>query len=254
MKTLIAIAISACLLQGAGAPSLKPGEGLALATFEGIQQVHGEARTEGPLGDLICLPWLRLEGYAWSSGKLSFNCKGSAGEYACTVPKGHGRMDLGKAFERNCRLALLGWIKFSAAEREKLEGPVPARMRVVEIFQPFLGGRLPKADALPALGMEWAGAGDLIRASPESFARWLADPAQEPFDAMFRRYGSGFFEGDLGNYAGWTYVGRAGTDADPCTWIASGQRGRATVLRMPGSPSRQEALRRFSDLLLALAP
>lgn len=251
MKTLIAIAISACLLQGAGAPSLKPGEGLALATFEGIQQVHGEARTEGPLGDLICLPWLRLEGYAWSSGKLSFNCKGKAGEYACTVPKGHGRVDLAQAFERNCRLALLGWIKYSAAGWEKLEGPVLARMKLQEIFQPFLGGRLPKGEALPALGMEWAGEGDLLRASPESLARWLADPSQEPSDSMFRRYGAGFFEGDIGNYGGWTYLGRAGSGVGACTWIASGQRGRAAVLRMAGTPAREEALKRFRDLLRA---
>jgi hypothetical protein len=254
MKTFITLCLSACLLRGGGTPALRPGEGLALAATSGDVQLHGEARTEGPLGDLACLPWLRLEGYVWSSGKFIFPCKGSLGGFACTVPKGHGRVDLRKAFECNCRLALLAWIHVSAAGWAKLEGPMMARMKVQEVFQPFLGSRMPKGEAMPAFGMEWAGEGGLLRASPESLAGWLADPAQEQAESMFRRYGAGFFEGDVGDYQGWTYVGRAGSGAEACTWVAGGQRGKAAALRMPGTPKREEALRRFRELLRAPAP
>jgi hypothetical protein len=110
MKTVFPLCLCACLLQGAQTVSLKPGEGLAIATLAGDLQVRGEAQRVGPLGDLACLPWLRLEGFVWSSARLSFSCKGSAAGQACSQPKGHGRVDPRQAFERNCRLALLAWI------------------------------------------------------------------------------------------------------------------------------------------------
>ncbi len=254
MNHLVALSLSVCILGAAEPSALKPGEGLAVASGSGEIQVKGEARTEGPLGDLACLPWLRLEGFVWSSGKVSFNCKGSADGFACTVAKGHGRVDLRKAFERNCRLALLAWIRQSAAGWAKIEGPIMARMKLQEVFQPFLGSRLSRGEDLPVFGLDWAGEGDLLRASPESLARWLADPSQEPAESMFRRYGAGFFEGDVGDYTGWSFVGRAGSGAGLCTWIAGGQRGRAAVLRLPGQPGREDALRRFREILRASAP
>jgi hypothetical protein len=227
---------------------------LAIATLAGDLQVRGEAQRVGPLGDLACLPWLRLEGFVWSSARLSFSCKGSAAGQACSQPKGHGRVDPRQAFERNCRLALLAWISYSAAGWAKMEGPIMARMKLQEVFQPFLEGRLPKGEELPSFGLEWAGDGDLLRSSPAALARWLADPAQEPTESMFRRYGAGFFEGDMGDYQGWAYVGRAGTGTDVCTWVAGGQRGRAAALRIPGTPGREAALKRFRELLRGFAP
>lgn len=249
MKTLIALGLSVCLLQGAAPPALRPGEGLALATTQGSLRLLGEAKLEGPLGDLVCLPWLRLEGFAWSSGKLTYACKGSEQGVGCSTPKGHGRVDVREALERNCRLALLGWINRSAAGWAKMEGPVVARMKVQETFEPFLGKRMPAGEEMPQFGSEWAGEGVLLRASPESLARWLADPSQESADSMFRRYGAGFFEGDVGSYAGWVYVGCADRGPGVCTWVAGGQRGQAAVLRIPGAPGRVEALRRFRELL-----
>lgn len=238
-------------LLAAQSPVLKPGEGFAVATMGGAVQIAGDARAEGPLGDLACLPWLRLEGYAWSSAKLVFRCSGTVGAFHCSEPKGHGRVDLAKAFERNCRLALQAWIQWSAAGWARIEGPVMARMKLVEVFQPFLGGRLPKGEDLPAFGPDWVGEGDLLRASPDVLARWLADPEQEPAESLFRRYGSGFFEGDVGDYQGWTYVGRAGNPA--VTWVTGGRRGRVAVLRMPGALKREEALGRFRELVRAAA-
>lgn len=254
MNTLVALSLSVCLLGAADPSLLKPGEGMAVASGSGEIRVLGEARLEGPLGDLACLPWLRLEGFVWSSGKVSFNCKGAVDGLACTTAKGHGRVDLRKAFERNCRLALLAWIRQSAAGWAKFEGPIMGRMKLQEAFQTFLGNRLAKGEELPAFGLDWAGEGDLLLASPESLARWLADPAQESAESMFRRYGAGFFEGDVGDYTGWSFVGRAGTGTSACTWVAGGQRGRAAVVRMPGSPDREAALRRFREILRASAP
>lgn len=254
MKTVVALCVSACLLEAAPPTALKPGEGLAIATLAGDLQVRGEAQREGPLGDLACLPWLRLEGFVWSSARLSFHCKGGAAGAVCSLPAGHGRVDLRTAFERNCRLALRAWIGHSAAGWTKMEGPVMARMKLQEVFQPFLGARFPRGEELPAFGMEWAGEGELLRASPAALARWLADPAQEPAESMFRRYGAGFFEGDVGDYQGWTYVGRAGTGPEACTWVAGGLRGGAAALRMTGAPSRDQALKRFRELLRGSAP
>lgn len=251
MKTLFALGLSACLLQGAGPVALRPGEGLALAATLGEVRLLGEAKAEGPLGDLACLPWLRLEGFAWSSGKVIYACKGSQQGLDCTAPKGHGRVDVREALERNCRLALLAWINRSAAGWAKIEGPVMARMKIQEVFEPFLRNRMPPGEEMPRFGLEWAGDGDLLRASPESLARWLADPAQESADSMFRRYGAGFFEGDVGTYAGWAYVGCAARGPAVHTWVAGGQRGQAAVLRLPGAPGRAEALKRFRELLRA---
>lgn len=249
MKTLIALGLSACLLRGASPQLLKPGEGLAVASPGTELRLAGEAKREGPLGDLACLPWLRLEGFSWSSGKLTYACRGSLQGIGCTTAKGHGRVDVREALEGNCRLALLGWINHSAAGWAKMEGPVAARLKIQEVFEPFLGRRMPAGEEMPQFGPEWAGEGDLLRASPESLARWLADASQESADSMFRRYGAGFFEGDVGSYAGWAYVGCAARGPEVCTWVAGGQRGRAAVLRIPGAPGRTEALRRFRELL-----
>ncbi len=252
MKGFAVLGLLVPVLLSAGAPALKPGEGLAVAQAGGVHLL-GDARTEGPLGDLACLPWLRLEGYAWSSAKLVFRCKGTVDGQQCSDPKGHGRVDLGKAFEKNCRFALLGWIQWSAAGWSRLEGPAIARLKLQEVFQPFLGARFAQGDSMPTFGPEWVGEGDFLRASPESLVRWLADPAQEEAESMFRRYGAGFFEGDVGDYQGWTYVGRSGRGALTCTWVAGGQAGRVAVLRMPGAPGREEAVKRFRELTGAAA-
>lgn len=249
MRILTVLVLSSCLLRSSGPLALGPGEGLAVASAEKGVRLLGACREEGPLGDLACLPWLRLEGYVWSSGKVTYACKGSQEGIACTSPKGHGRVDIREALERNCRLALLAWINRSSAGWSRMEGPAVARLKIQEAFGPFLGDRMPGGEGMPSFGPEWAGEGSLLRASPESLARWLADPAQETVESMFRRYGAGFFEGDVGAYAGWVYVGRAGSGPSIRTWVAGGQRGWAAVLRVPGDPGRAEALRRFRELL-----
>lgn len=248
MRAVAVFAVPSCLAV-ASLPPLQPGEALAVADRRGEVQLQGDARRAGPLGDLACLPWLRLEGFVWGSSKVDFHCKGQAGDLACTTPKGHGRLDLRRAFERNCRLALLAWIRASAVRWEKLEGSAIARLRLLETFGPFLGKRLPAGEALPAFGLAWAGAGDLLQASPESLAGWLADPAQETAASLFQRYGAGFFEGTFSAEPSWAYVGGAEGAEGPATWVVVGRREAVAVLRLPGAQGREQALRRAEAIL-----
>ena len=243
----VASSVLALALAAAEPPALKPGEGLAFASLDGKTELRGEASIVGPMGDLAGLLWLRLEGYDWSSRRVSYKCSGRDGDLSCTSPKGHGRVDLGKAFERNCRLAFLAWIKQSAALWSRLEGDAAARIRLQESFAPFLGPRWPKGDKLPVFDLHWVGEGELLQASPVALATWLADPAQDTVSGLFKRYGSGFFEGDMGDDRGWVYVGHAGSAGNWTTWVAGGQSGHAAVLRMPGELDRAAALRRFRE-------
>jgi hypothetical protein len=241
-----ACSVLALNLIAADPPALRPGEGLAFADLEGRTETRGDASVPGPLGDLSSLLWLRLEGYDWASWRVSYKCSGREGELACTSAKGHGRVDLSNAFERNCRLAVLSWIRQSAALKSRLEGDAVARIRLQEVFGPFSGPRFPKGEKLPAFGLEWAGEGDLLRASPASLAGWLADPSQEQVSGLFKRYGSGFFEGEAGT-GGWVYVGHAGAGEGATTWVAGGQSGHVAVMRIPGTLDRPAALRRFRE-------
>lgn len=241
------LSVLALALGAAAPPALRPGEGLAFATLGGTPEFRGEASRESPLGDLAGLLWLRLEGFEWSSRRVTYKCSGRNGELACTAPKGHGRVDLAQAFERNCRLAFVEWIRQSAGLWSRLEGDAAALLKLEEVFGPFAGPRFPKGGKLPPWGLDWAGEGDLLRCSPAALAAWLADPSQDAVSGLFKRYGSGFFEGDLGDDRGWVYVGHAGTGAAAWTWVAGGQSGHAAVMRIPEILDRPAALRRFRE-------
>lgn len=234
-------------LGAAAPPPLRPGEGLAFATLGGTPEFRGEASIETPLGDLAGLLWLRLEGFEWSSRRVTYKCSGRNGELACTSPKGHGRVDLAQAFERNCRLAFVEWIRQSAGHWSRLEGEAAALLKLEEVFEAFAGPRFPKGGKLPPWGLDWAGEGDLLRSSPSALAAWLADPSQDAVSGLFKRYGSGFFEGDVGEDRGWVYVGHAGLGAAAWTWVAGGQSGHAAVMRIPGTLDRRSALQRFRE-------
>jgi hypothetical protein len=234
-------------LAAAEPPALRPGEGLAFASLGGKTEGRGEAASQGPLGDLSGLLWLRLEGFDWSSRRVAYKCSGREGDLVCTLAKGHGRVDLGKAFERNCRLAFVSWIRQSAVLWSRLEGDAAARIKLEEVFGAFTGPRFPKGDQLPAWGLDWVGEGDLFRASPVSLATWLADTSQDAVSGLFKRYGSGFFEGDVGDDRGWAYVGHAGAGSAVWTWVAAGQSGHVAVMRIPGTLDRAAALLRFRE-------
>ena len=179
MITLRALAASLLALSLAAAepPVLRPKEGLAFAEPDGSSRSLGEASSLTPVGDLASLVWMRHEGFDWASRRVSYSCSGKEGGLACTTPQGHGGVDIAKAYEKNCRLAFLAWIKQSVALWTRLEGEGPARLKVEDSFAPFAGPRFPKGDKLPAFDMTWVGEGDLLRASPAQLASWLADPS-----------------------------------------------------------------------------
>ena len=103
----------------------------------------GEARAVSPMGGLAKLVWLRVEGSGWSTGSAKFRCQGAAGSLTCGTPSGHGTVSLAKALEEDCDLAFLAWIAEVRARWLKDYGPEVAWYRVVEVFEPFLGRRLP---------------------------------------------------------------------------------------------------------------
>lgn len=242
IPSLLALALGA-----AAPPALRPGEGLAFASPGATPERRGEAAVVSPLGDLAGLLWLRLEGFEWSSRRVAYKCSGRSGDLACTAPKGHGRVDLSLAFERNCRLAFVEWIRQSAGLWNRMEGEAAALLKLEETFAAFAGPRFPKGGKLPPWGLDWAGEGDLLRSSPADLAAWLADPSQDAVSGLFKRYGSGFFEGDVGEDRGWVYVGHAGAGATTWTWVAGGKSGHAAVLRIPGLLDRPAALQRFRE-------
>jgi hypothetical protein len=234
------------LPQGRKAPDLRPGEALALAGPDGEVQSWGEAAAEQPLGALAALVWLRFEGDAWAARDVRFKCPGGPG--ACTRPKGHGRVDLAEALRLDCRLALRAWIAESAALWVEDYGQGVARARLEDAFRPFLGGRLPRGETLPAFSPAWTGEGDLLRTRPSEFMAWMADPAQYELLSRCRRTlgSAGFHFRDLvGSEDWWTLAG-----VDPGgAWVAGGNGRVAALLRMPGARTAEDGRARFKALL-----
>ncbi|MBI4911532.1 MAG: hypothetical protein HY823_02240 [Acidobacteria bacterium] len=230
--------------------TLGPGEGAAWIAGDGTVRLQGSASSEGPMGDLSVVPWLRLEGAEWGSRGVRFKC--GTDPSGCGGAKGHGGVDLRKAVQQNCRRAILAWIQHGMGLRARVEGEAPARIRLVETFVPFLGSRLPPAEGLPTFGPEWCGEGQLLRASPERVAKWLADPAQEGFSGLLGRLGSGYAEGIFGVAGGWAFVGQAGSGKDLQTWVLAGSASTMAVFRFSGPLSREAALRRAGAMQVPL--
>ena len=234
------------------APKLLPGEGLAIAGEDGQVQGFGEAQREAPMGSLAKLVWLRLEGDDWASQSVRFNCTGTWEGHTCWNREGHKKVDLAKALDQSCNLAFLAWIRESAARWERIDGPGVARYRLEEVFGPFLGGRMPAGEGIPAFGPEWIGDGDLLRTSPEAFLAWLLDPAQEGLMRRWRKLALGFLDGVTSTQAWWMKTGTGpvpGAPGETCAWVA-GSNGKVTaVLRLPRGRGRVDGLARFRDVL-----
>lgn len=226
-------------------PQLQAGEGFALAELDGPVQVFGEGRQQLPLGGLAQLLWFRMEGVEWNSRMLIFKCTGKAFEPPCGPPKGHGRVDPAKALRLDCRHAFRVWIQLSAAVWKDVYGEGPARVRLEEAFGPFLGKRLPAGNGLPDLKPEWVGEGSLLQASPESFAAWLADPAQEGFLDQARRNLNSFFD----DSPWWFHAVEAADGGATRAWAVASDGKRVAVLSLPQGKTRAEALARIKAIL-----
>ncbi|WP_306591839.1 hypothetical protein [Geothrix sp. 21YS21S-4] len=234
------------------APTLKAGEGLAIALGEDEVRTYGAARTEAPMGDLAKLVWMKLEGADWSARGVRFRCGGAP---ACREPKGHGRVDLAGALQRDCDAAFLAWIGESSTQNTELYGPEGARLRVDEAFGPFLGRRLPPGDRLPALTAAWVGRGDLLRTSPEAFLRWLMEPDRTEVVTFGRRYLAGFWvevKDLLGKEGWWFKTATAPIPGDPSrtsAWVAGGRGPILVVLHVPEGRGEREGMARIREIL-----
>lgn len=234
---------------------LKPGEGLALCLGEGPIQTWGEASAQAPMGDLAKLVWLRLEGSEWASDQVRFKCTGTLGPYTCSRVKGHGTVDLGQALRDGCDLAFLAWIHQSMGRWHQEYGDGVARAQMLEVFEPFLGDRLPPGDGLPALTPAWVGRGDLLRTSPRAMAEWLEDPIQSDVLSFAQRYLSGYFE-ELkvlfGREGWWVLPATApvpGVPGATSAWVVAGREGVLVVLHLPRGRGDHEGLSRFHEIL-----
>ena len=170
---LKALLLVSCLALAAAPPPaktpvapLQPGEALALSGPDGQVYLFGDASTELPMGGLAKLVWLKMEGSEWGAMNLSFNCTGALKADRCWLPKGHGRLDLGKALAEDCDLAFLAWGQASVQWWLRDYGEGAARARLEDAFGPFLGRRMPGGEDLPVIDAPWVGMGDLLRTSP----------------------------------------------------------------------------------------
>ena len=181
--------------------------------------------------------------------------KGPAGPFTCWNRQGHGRVDLGKALQEDCNLAFLVWIAHSEVSWKADYGEPAARARMVEVFAPFLGRRLPLGDALPPLTAAWVGDGDLLRTSPEAFLRWLLEPEQAQVVNFGKRYLAGMWVAmkDLfGKEDWWFMAGTGSVPGDPTAtsaWVAGGRGMALVVLYLPHGQGKVEGMARIREIL-----
>jgi len=260
MSMLKALLLVSCLALAAAPPPaktpvapLQPGEALALSGPDGQVYLFGDASTELPMGSLAKLVWLKLEGSEWGAMNLSFNCTGTLKADHCWLPKGHGRVDLGKALAEDCDLAFLAWGQASVQWWLRDYGEGAGRARLEDAFGPFLGNRMPPGEGLPVIDAPWVGMGDLLRTSPDAMLRWLVDPAQDELLRLAKRHLLTFKQYNFRQDAWWVQVGSAPAPPVPgatSIW-AVGSNGQITaVLHLPPGRSRADAMARFRAVLM----
>lgn len=219
----------------------------------------GEARSVSAMGGLAKLVWLRLEGAAWSTGSVRFRCAGAPGSLACGAAPGHGTVTLAKALEEDCDSAFLAWLGEARTHWLQDYGSEVARYRLLEVFEPFLGRRLPVEQGLPVLTTAWVGDGELLRTSPEAFLRWLLQPENAEVAGFGRRTLAGYWVDVnvlLGRENWWFKTTLARVPGDPAgtrAWVAGGRGSTLVVFRAAQGTSRIEALARLR-VLLGLKP
>ncbi len=234
---------------------LRPGEGLAITMGDGEVHAYGDARREAPMGSLAKLAWMRLEGTDWSAESVRFVCTGTLGPFTCGNPKGHGRVDLGRALRADCNLAFLSWIAGSQSGWKDFYGEAAARARMEEVFSSFLGHRLPPGDTLPPLTAAWVGVGDLLRTSPEAFLRWLMEPEQAQVATFGKRYLAGGWvevKDLLGKEDWWFITGTVPVVGEPAAtsaWVAGGRGLAMVVLFIPRGTGMLEGMARIRVIL-----
>ena len=252
--------VMACALAAAPPPSaklpmppLEQGEGLALVGMDKEIFLFGETQEASPMGQLAYLPWLKLEGSDWSARNPLFKCEGVMNGEACSIAKGHGKVNLPKAVAEGCDLAILHWARMTSLEWRRDNGEGAARAQLEDTFGPFLGRRLPQGDGLPLLDGAWVGDGVLLRTSPAALIAWLTDPAQEQLLRDMRRLLLNPVKETYVEGAWWILLATSQVPSQPgvyASWaVGSNDRGVA-VLRLPPGKGRAEALARFQAIMM----
>jgi hypothetical protein len=238
------------------APPLLPGEALVLAGPDLEVYRYGDAAAESPMGTLSQLLWVRLEGDAWASESLDFKCKGAVGPFLCSEPKGHGRVDLAAALQKGCTLSFMAWSRMSLARWTDLYGEGAARARMLDVFQPFLGWRMPAGGGqdIPELTPAWFGEGDMLRTSPEALLRWLIDPAQEEVVRLYRRLLLSFYDETFKENVWWFDVAAPGPPGATQGWAVGGNGVVVAVLRLPPGSTKDQARARFLTVMVGKKP
>ncbi|MDR1840615.1 MAG: hypothetical protein LBQ86_01655 [Holophagales bacterium] len=263
-KTILPALFALSTVLSAQTPDTRPGEGLAVISQVGEVKTWGEVDAFSPLGNLAKILWLRLESDEWNALGLRNKCKGELNGIRCSNPKGHGRVDLPKSFREDCNVSFSLWVNLSRERLKKDLGDGGARLRLNEIFGPFLGDRLPKAPLLPPkFGTEWFADGRLLQASPAQLAQWLAKPAQERLLRACRNYMLGFMDFAFDNNdKWWVKTAEAPTVEIPATmetstlgdgqkqvWVMGGNSTTIAILRLPPGVTPKDAQTRFRALL-----
>ena len=228
-------------LAAAPAPKLKPGEALLVQDANGKLQAWGDAKTPHPLGQMAKFVWLRMDAADWANFDVYWDCRNPA----CQPPKGHGRVDLKKAFREDCDDAFLYWANWERQEWVEQEGEDVARLQLMGVFGPFLGDRFPKEGPLPGFTPEWMGRGDLLQASPEQFMAWLGAPENGDVMRMSREYLKGFFTVAMDLKKWWFKPGVCSQG----TWVLAGDGQSAALLFLAMPQTPKEAVARMQDML-----
>jgi hypothetical protein len=233
---------------------LKAGEALAITLGDDEVGLFGDAKTEAPMGGLAELVWLRLEGAEWSARDIRYQCKGSEGLLFCSNKAGHGRMDLGKALRDGCNLAFLAWIQDAQRQWRQDYGEPAGRARMLEVFAPFLGRRLPSGDGLPPFTLAWVGEGDLLKTSPEAFLQWLMAPDQGQVVVFGTRFLAGAWSEIkelMGKDGWWFKTALAPVSGDPVgsVWVVGGRGSALVVYHLNRGRNEKEGLARVRELL-----
>ncbi len=228
-------------------PILNPGEGLALGSFRDGLKSFGEGDTPHDLGLLARILWTRLQGTEWEARGYSFRCTGVLEGQTCSNPRGHGRVDLGKALREGCDLAFLAWIRATVDGWTRESGEGSSRARLEEAFRPFLGARMMKGEGPPPLDRAWVGRDGLLQASPRGFLTWAIEPNQEGLAQQGRRYFGSLIQDPIGE---WWFAAEPerGVEA-PGTWVYGSDGANHALLWIPAPLDRPRAVARFKAVL-----
>ncbi len=226
----------------AAAPTLNPGEALIISDPDGKISAYGEDKAEHPMGALAQIAWLKLAGAEWAGLEVYYVCS----DAACLPPKGHGRVNVKKAFHEDCDAAFLFWANYVREDWERIEGDGLTRMKTANAFGPFLGDRFKaEGPAIKFYGPEWIGRGDLLRTSPSTFMAWLMDAQNSDVRTSMRELLGGFFHGMLDRKSWWFKPAASSSGS----WVL-GSDGRSTaLLYLPTPETSSTAIDRLKTLL-----